>query len=65
MADTIPLVKKMPFEIFGMASDKVCKDTIACDSRLTFKQVCDLTKVDESTNVQMEIISKGDEKSNL
>ena len=48
-----------------MASDKVRKDAIALGNSLTFKQVYDLAKVDESTKAQMKIISKGDEKSDL
>ena len=51
--------------VFGVASDKVCKDAIAFSNSLTFKQVHDLAKVDESTKAQMKIISKGDEKSDL
>ena len=45
--------------------DKVRKDAIALGTSLTFKQVYDLAKVDESTKAQMKIISKGDEKSDL
>ena len=51
--------------VFGVASDKVRKDAIALGNSLTFKQVYDLTKVDESTKTQRKIISKGDEKSDL
>ena len=51
--------------VFGVGSDKVRKDAIALGNSLTFKQVYDLAKVDESTNAQMKIISKGDEKSDL
>ena len=51
--------------VFGVASNKVRKDAIALGNRLTFKQVYDLAKVDESTKAQMKIISKGDEKSDL
>ena len=51
--------------VFGVASDKVRKDAIALGNSLTFKQVYDLAKVDESTKAQMKIISKGDEKSDL
>ena len=32
---------------------------------LTFKQVCDLSKVEENTKVQMEIISKDEDISDL
>ena len=48
-----------------MASDKVRKDAIALENGLTFKQVYDLAKVDESTKAQMKIISKDDEKFDL
>ncbi|KAL9975489.1 hypothetical protein ACROYT_G012651 [Oculina patagonica] len=48
-----------------MASDKVRKDAIALGNRLTFKQVYDLVKVEESTKAQIKIISKGDKKSDL
>ena len=51
--------------VFGVASDKVRKDAIALGNGLTFKQVYDLAKVEESTKAQMKIISKGDEKSDL
>ena len=51
--------------VFGVASDKVRKDAIALGNSVTFKQVYDLTKVDESTKTQRKIISKGDEKSDL
>ena len=51
--------------VFGVASDKVRKDAIALGNSLTFKQVYDLAKVDESTKAQMKIISKRDEKSDL
>ena len=51
--------------VFGVAADKVHKDSIALGNGLTFKQVYALTKVDESTKAQMKIISKGDEKLDL
>ena len=51
--------------VFGVASDKVRKDAIALGNALTFKQVYDLAKVEESTKAQMKIISKGEEKSDL
>ena len=51
--------------VFGVASDKVRKDAIALGNSLTFKQVYDLAKVNESTKAQMKIISKGDKKSDL
>ena len=51
--------------VFGMASNKVRKDAIALGNRLTFKQVYDLAKVEESTKAHMKIICKGEEKSDL
>ena len=38
--------------VFGVASDKVRKDAIALGNSLTFRQVYDLAKVDESTKAQ-------------
>ena len=51
--------------VFGVTSDKVRKDVMALGNSLTFKQVYDLAKVDESTKAQMKIISKGDDKTDL
>ena len=51
--------------VFGVASDKVRKDAIALGNGLTFKQVYDLAKTDESSKAQMKIISKGDKKFDL
>ena len=51
--------------VFDVASNKVRKDAIALGNALTFKQVYDLAKVEESTKAQMKIISKGEEKSDL
>ena len=51
--------------VFGLKSDKVRKDSIALGNTLTFRQVYDLAKIDESTKAQMEIISKGEDKSEL
>ena len=51
--------------VFGVASDKVRKDAIALGNELTFKQVYDLAKVEESTKAHMKIICKGEEKSDL
>ena len=48
-----------------MASDKVRKDAIALGNELTFKQVYDLAKVEESTKAHMKKVSKGEEKSDL
>ena len=51
--------------VVGVASDKVRKDALGLGNGLTFKQVYDLTKVDESTKAQMKIVSKGDQKFDL
>ena len=51
--------------VFGVTSDKVRKDAIALGNSLTFKQVYDLAKVDESTKAQMQIISKGKDENDL
>ncbi|PFX34856.1 hypothetical protein AWC38_SpisGene145 [Stylophora pistillata] len=51
--------------VLGVTSDKVIKDAIALGNQLTFKQVYDLAKVEESTKAHMKIISKGEEKSDL
>ena len=51
--------------VFGVASDKVRKDAIALGNKLTFKQVYDLAKVEESTKAHMKIICKSEEKSYL
>ena len=51
--------------VLGVTSDKVRKDAIALGYPLTFKQVYDLAKVDESTKAQMQIISKGKDENDL
>ncbi|XP_036066937.1 uncharacterized protein LOC118598384 [Oryzias melastigma] len=45
--------------VFGLKSDQVRSDAIKHGNALTFKQVYDLAKVEESTRAQMEIISRG------
>ena len=45
--------------VFGIKSDKARRDAIAIGNGLTFQQVYDLAKTEESTSAQMEIISKG------
>ena len=45
--------------VFGIKSDKARRDAIAIGNGLTFQQVYDLAKTEESTTAQMEIISKG------
>ena len=46
--------------VFGLKSDQVKRDVIKLGNTLTFKQVYDLAKGEESTKAQMEIITKGD-----
>ena len=46
--------------IFGLKSDKVRKDAISTGNSLTFQQVYDLAKTDESTKAQMQVIRQGD-----
>lgn len=48
--------------VFGVESNKVRKDAIALGNTLTFRQVYDLAKVDESTKAQMKIITQGEDK---
>ena len=49
--------------VFGLKSDQVRRDAIKLGNTLTFKQVYDLAKVDESTKTQMEVITKGEGQS--
>lgn len=51
--------------VFGITSDKVRRDAIAIGNALTFQQVYNLAKVDESTQIQMKIITQGEEKSDV
>ena len=51
--------------VFGVTSDKVRRDAIAIGNALTFQQVYDLAKVDESTRTQMKAITQGEEKSTV
>lgn len=44
--------------VFGLKSDKVRRDAIAEGNTLTFQQVYDLAKTEESTKAQMDIIAK-------
>lgn len=46
--------------VFGLKSDKVRRDCIAIGNDLTFQQVYDLAKTEESTNTQMDAIAKQD-----
>ena len=51
--------------IFGLKSDKVRKDAISKGNSLTFQQVYDLAKTEESTKAQMQVIKQGDENTEL
>ena len=51
--------------VFASHPVKYAKDAIALGNSLTFKQVYNLAKVDESIKAQMKIISKGDDKTDL
>ena len=42
--------------VFGIKSDKARRDAIAVGNALTYQQVYDLAKTEESTNAQMDII---------
>ena len=44
--------------VFGLRSDKVRKDTISKGNSLTFQQVHDLAKTEESTKAQMQAITQ-------
>ena len=51
--------------VFGLKSDKVRRDAIAKGNELTFQQVYELAKVDESTRVQMKAITQSEDKTEL
>ena len=46
--------------VFGIKSDKVRRDAIAIGNDMTYQQVYDLAKTEESTAVQMDIIAGSD-----
>ena len=46
--------------VFGIKSDKVRRDAIAIGNDLTYQQVYDLAKTEESTAAQMDIIAGSD-----
>ena len=45
--------------VFGVKSDKARREAIAIGNDLTFQQVYELAKTEESTKAQMDIIAKG------
>ena len=51
--------------VFGLKSDKVRRDAIAKGNELTFQQVYEFAKVDESTRVQMKAITQHEGSSEL
>ena len=51
--------------VFGLRSDKVRRDAIAKGNELTFQQVYELAKVDESTRAQMKAITQSEDKTEL
>ncbi|MCG8620788.1 MAG: hypothetical protein MJE68_02150 [Proteobacteria bacterium] len=51
--------------VFGLKSDKVRRDAIAKGNDLTFQQVYEFAKVDESTRVQMKAITQHEDSSEL
>ena len=51
--------------IFGLKSDKVRKDAISKGNSLTFQQVYDLAKTEESTKAQMQVIRQGNVDTEL
>ena len=50
---------------FGVKSDKVRKGAVSKGNSLTFQQVYDLAKTDESTRAQMQAIRQEDQSSEL
>ena len=51
--------------VFGLKSDKVRRDAIAKGNELTFQQVYELAKVDESTRAQVRAITQSEDKTEL
>lgn len=51
--------------VFGLKSDKVRKDAISKGNSLTFQQVYDLAKTEESTRAQMQVIRQGEQNTEL
>ena len=51
--------------VFGLKSDKVRRDAITKGNELTFQQVYEFAKVDESTRVQMKAITQHEGSSEL
>ena len=51
--------------VFGLRSDKVRRDAIAKGNELTFQQVYELAKVDESTRAQIKAITQSEDETEL
>ena len=51
--------------VFGLRSYKVKRDAIAKGNELTFQQVYELPKVDESTRAQIKAITQSEDKTEL
>ena len=51
--------------VFGLRSDKVRRYAIAKGNELSFQQVYELAKVDESTRAQMKAITQSEDKTEL
>ena len=51
--------------VFGLKSDKVRKDAISKGNALTFQQLYDLAKTEESTRAQMQVIRHGEQNTEL
>ena len=45
--------------VFGLNSDKVRKDAIALENRLSFQQINDLAKTEENKTARMKAITLG------
>ena len=51
--------------VFGLKSDKVRKDAISKGNAVTFQQLYDLAKTEESTRAQMQVIRQGEQNTEL
>ena len=51
--------------VFNLKSDQARRDAIKLGNTLSFKQVYDLAKADESTKAHMEVITKGDHTTDV
>ena len=51
--------------VFGLKSDKVRKDATSKGNALTFQQLYDLAKTEETTRAQMQVIRQGEQNTEL